>query len=91
MTNDSTYLEGKILAQQLITRIIMTAVANGQGAHPVSVIDRIRSETLATMQFLDRGDVSNHGDAVWEQTVASLEEEFAAVRNRLVEQNGEPE
>lgn len=75
-------LEGRIIAQELLSRIVMTALANGQGGDPVQAVDRIRHETFATLQNLQR-PVDDRTDRVWELAVESLEEEFTAVRSRL--------
>ncbi|MFP5435268.1 MAG: hypothetical protein ACLGIM_19465, partial [Alphaproteobacteria bacterium] len=78
-------LEGRIIAQEILGRIVLSAVANGQGQNPVEVIDRIRRETFATLQNAQR-DVGDHADAIWEQAVEAMETEFAAVRARLSDQ-----
>jgi hypothetical protein len=85
MTENQTLLErleGRIIAQELLSRIVMTALANGQGGDPVKVIDQIRQETFSTLQNLQR-PVDDRSDRVWEYAVESLEDEFAAVRSRF--------
>ena len=92
MTDDERFasLEGRIIALELFNRMVLTALANGQGGHPVAVLDRIRADMVSTLQHLDR-PLGERSDAVWESAVEAIHEAFDSSRLRLVDQSGELE
>jgi hypothetical protein len=79
---DQITLQGRILAQQLLMRAIVTNTLMSNATDPLAALNQLRSDFRQTLQNAER-NVGEEEDAIYEAGVASLFSELDAVENRV--------
>ena len=79
---ESANLYGRVVALEVTTRTLMTALICQSFDDPIAGLRQVRQDTLSSLQNAQR-PIGRFNDLAWEEAVEAMEQMFDAIELRI--------